>query len=194
MHRTQEIAVDGHLGIRARKALGRVYTAHPTNFECFYLGILLPTVICLTYFEYLSTVNEEVCPTFRESYLKRGLLEDDSNWDATMFEAAANKSSKKLRILFAIIVVNCGVADTLNLWNTHNDSISEDICLQAQMMLCAANVEFTPVIFNKVLILIVSKVLEMIGKRIQDIDLPTADKNSTKITAEMIKEASYRIE
>ncbi|GBM43163.1 hypothetical protein AVEN_128488-1 [Araneus ventricosus] len=36
-------------GIKSNDALGRVYTMHPTNSECFHLRLLLHEVACKTY-------------------------------------------------------------------------------------------------------------------------------------------------
>lgn len=52
----------------------------------------------------------------------------------------------------------------MNLLNTHIQSLSEDISLQAQMIMSAANVKFTLDILNQAFTLFEDKVLEMIEK------------------------------
>ena len=59
-------------------ALGRVYTVHPGQQECFFLRILLHEVRGPTSFKALKTVNGQVCQTYREACNKLGLLEDDA--------------------------------------------------------------------------------------------------------------------
>lgn len=70
-------AVNGWPDIRQSDALGRVYTIHPKNFECFCLRILLHVVTGPTNFEYLRSLEGVTYHTYREACLERGLLQDD---------------------------------------------------------------------------------------------------------------------
>ncbi|RCN29090.1 hypothetical protein ANCCAN_25155 [Ancylostoma caninum] len=65
--------------VRASDALGRVYTVHPNNDECYFLRLLLHTVRGPTSFTDLKTVDGEVCETYREACQRRGLLENDQH-------------------------------------------------------------------------------------------------------------------
>ncbi|GFT56567.1 ATP-dependent DNA helicase [Trichonephila clavipes] len=47
-----------HPGIRSTDAIGRVYTVHPNNCECFHLRLLLPEVPGPTSFQYLKTIED----------------------------------------------------------------------------------------------------------------------------------------
>ncbi|GBN53634.1 hypothetical protein AVEN_40472-1 [Araneus ventricosus] len=49
--------VEGHDGIRSGDALGRVYTVHSRNTECYYLRQLLHKIKGPTRFKDLRTVN-----------------------------------------------------------------------------------------------------------------------------------------
>ena len=82
--RSQGTPVEGVPGIKASDALGRVYTVHPNNFECFCLRLLLHSVDGPTSFHDLRTVIGHICETFREACNKRDLLEDDNHWNATL--------------------------------------------------------------------------------------------------------------
>ncbi|XP_034044527.1 uncharacterized protein LOC117526576 [Thalassophryne amazonica] len=113
-------------------AIGRVYTVHPNQQECFYLRLLLHTVTGPTSFEDLRTFEGEVCTTYREACAKHGLLEDDAHWDQTLEEAAATRHSRQLRQLFAIMLITCGMAEPLQLWEKHRDSMAEDILYRVQ--------------------------------------------------------------
>ena len=117
--RVQGIAVVGYPDVRETDALGRVYTVHPNNFECFFLRLLLHTVRGPTSFEALRTVNSRICGTFREACQLRRLLEDDRQWDATMSKAAAAQSSASLRNLFALILTTCGPSNPKQLWESY---------------------------------------------------------------------------
>ena len=56
-----------------------------------------------------------------------GLLEDEAHWHETMEEAATNTSPTKLRNLFAIMLVVCGIGAPMELWDKHKEDLSEDI-------------------------------------------------------------------
>ncbi|GBN16938.1 hypothetical protein AVEN_253636-1 [Araneus ventricosus] len=68
----------------ASEALGRVYTVHPNNSECFFPRMLLHTIKGPTSYTMLETVDGPVCYIFREACQKLGLLEDDERWTKTM--------------------------------------------------------------------------------------------------------------
>jgi hypothetical protein len=125
--RSQGTRVVGHEGIRASDALGRVYTVHPNNFECFCLRLLLHEVRGPTSFEALKTVDARVCATYREACQERGLLESDAHWDETLTEAAVSQSPARLRDLFAILLTTCGVSNPRQLWEDHKGDLTEDI-------------------------------------------------------------------
>ena len=52
-------------GIRSSDALGRIYTIHPSNSECFHLRLLLHEVQGPMSFTDLRTINRQVCETFK---------------------------------------------------------------------------------------------------------------------------------
>lgn len=127
--RVQGAAVPGYANLRATDALGHVYTVHPNNFECFFLRLLLHTVRRPTSFEALRAIKGRICTTFRESCQIRGLLEDDIHWDTTMAKAAATQSPARLGNLFAILLITCGPSNPRQLWESHKQSLAEDILI-----------------------------------------------------------------
>jgi hypothetical protein len=60
--------------------LGRMYYAHPSSGERFFLHLLLTAVKGATSFEHLHTVDDVVYGSFKEACFARGLLEDDREW------------------------------------------------------------------------------------------------------------------
>ena len=88
--------VEGQLDIRFDNTLGRVYTVHPKQDECFFLRMLLHEVKGPTSFDDLKSVDGEVCTTYREACYRRGLLEDDSQWDSALDEARVSCSAQSL--------------------------------------------------------------------------------------------------
>ncbi|CAF5189161.1 unnamed protein product, partial [Rotaria magnacalcarata] len=190
----QGTAVLGHPDIREGDALGRVYTVHPNNFECFFLRLLLHVVRGPTSFEALRTVNGQICATFREACQLQGLLEDDQQWDATMSEAAAAQSPARLRNLFALILAVCGPSNPKQLWESYKESLTEDILRNARRQNPGMNLDYTPDMFNQALIIIENKVLEMGGKELEKLELPTPQRNSgDRLNSAMLRETSYDV-
>ena len=192
--RIQGTAVPGYPNVRESDALGRVYTVHPNNFECFFLRLLLYTVRGPTSFEALRTVNGRICATFREACLLYGLLEDDQQWNATMSEAAAAQSSARLRNLFALILAICGPSDPKQLWESYKESLTEDILRNARRQNPGMNLDYTPDIFNEVLIILEDKVLEMGGKVFEKLERPIPQRNlGDRLNSAMLRETSYDV-
>ena len=69
---------------RRQFAVGRMTWFSPKSGEVFYLRLLLVYVRGATSFEDLRTVNGEICATFRDACVKRGLLIDDNHVKNTM--------------------------------------------------------------------------------------------------------------
>ena len=121
--RKRGLPVPNVQNIFASNTLGRVYTVHPSNSECFYLRILLHHVRGPTSFTNLRTVSGEVCRTFRQACQKLGLLEMDTQWHEAMLEASASRMPRQLRPLFAIILTTCAPSDPQALWLTFRDEL-----------------------------------------------------------------------
>ncbi|CAG4984962.1 unnamed protein product [Colias eurytheme] len=119
-------AVEGFPGIFKDTALGRVYTVHPNNGECYFLRLLLHTVRGPTSFAFLRTYDGVEYPTYRAACVARHLLDDDQNWDDTLAEASVSDSPSRMRHLFAVILVFCGVANPVTLWEKYRHHLSED--------------------------------------------------------------------
>lgn len=69
-------------------ALGRLYTVHPDNTECFYLRLLLINVRGPTSFKDLRTVNGQLCATYRQACQELNLLENDAHLDTALADAS----------------------------------------------------------------------------------------------------------
>jgi len=182
-------------GIRAANTLGRVYTVHPMNFECFCLRLLLHVVKGPTSFQDLRTVDGHVCATFKEACSMRELLEDDQHWDKTLEEAAASHSPIMLRQLFAIMLVYCNLANPAHLWAKHKDDLSEDVLLQTRRNAHEQSLKFTDDIYNQGLIMLEDKVLEVGGRALHTYGMVAADRSRQHhISRHMLRETSYDLE
>lgn len=105
--RKQGTPVEGHPNVFASDALGRIYTVHPNNDECYYLRLLLVNVRRPTSFKQLRTVNGQLCATYREACQLLHLLENYSHWDDTLMDSVISSSPQQIRTLFAIIISTC---------------------------------------------------------------------------------------
>ena len=67
--------------------IGRMYYAHPSSGERFYLRLLLTVVTGAISYEDLRTYQGTLYPTFREACIAYGLTEDDNEWHQCLEEA-----------------------------------------------------------------------------------------------------------
>ena len=79
--RKQGKSVDGQPTIFKDTTIGRLYTVHPNQHECFFVRLLLVNVPGPTSFEYLRTVNGTIHDTYRSACQALNLLENDQHWD-----------------------------------------------------------------------------------------------------------------
>ncbi|XP_044592065.1 uncharacterized protein LOC123270186 [Cotesia glomerata] len=128
--RKQGVRVEGHPNVFASDALGRIYTVHPNNDECYYLRLLLVNVRGPTSFQQLKTVNGHLCATYREACQVLQLLKNDSHWDNTLKDSVISSSPHQIRTLFTIIVSTCFPSNPNDLWLKYKDDMSKDILHQ----------------------------------------------------------------
>ena len=186
--------VAGQPGIKFDSTIGRVYTVHPSQRECFYLRMLLHEVRGPTSFESLRTVEGRVYDTYRETCLKLGLLEDDNQWDLTIAEASVSQTPKTLRELFAIIIVNCAVSNPAALWTKYRNEMSEDFKYQAQLRFPERVIEFDDNIYNEALISIEDQIVSMGGEELSKFGLPRANRTGLhRLTTEVMRETLYDV-
>ncbi|XP_069968901.1 uncharacterized protein [Bactrocera oleae] len=114
-------------GIFKAKTLGRLYTVHPKQRECFYLRLLLVNVPGPISFQFLRTVNGQVFSTYQDACHALQLLEDDNHWDLTLSDAALASTPSNIRQLFAIILTTCFPTHSSTLWEKYKNSMTEDI-------------------------------------------------------------------
>ena len=98
--------------------IGRMYYAHPSSGERFYLCLLLTTVAGTTPFEDLRTFQGILYSTFREACIAYGLLEDDNEWHQCFEEAKHMAVSCQIHYLFITILKDCNPTNLRELWDT----------------------------------------------------------------------------
>ncbi|UYV68762.1 hypothetical protein LAZ67_6000728 [Cordylochernes scorpioides] len=99
--------------------IGRMCSVNPKDSERYHLRLLLLHVAGAQSFEDLRTVDDIVCSTFKEAAQRRGLLADDSEWDACLAEAALFQMPCQLRQLFATILIYNNPTDPVSLWTKY---------------------------------------------------------------------------
>ncbi|XP_078523156.1 uncharacterized protein LOC144792149 [Lissotriton helveticus] len=166
------IDVLGHPGVKKDSALGRMYTIHPKQYECFHLRILLQHVRGPTSFESLLTVHGQLMPTYQSACKSLGLIEDDQHWKHTLSDAALSDCPNQLRQLFVTILIFCNPSDPMSLWEEYKEHLCEDILHRKQQETHDDSIPFTNDIFNQGLIAIEDSLYELNEKSLKDFKLP----------------------
>lgn len=162
--RKQGTAVEGCNNLYSTDALGRLYTVHPNNQDCFFLRLLLINVRGPTSFEQLRTVNGQVCATYREACQLLQLLECDTHWDTTIQDATISRHPTHIRTLFTIILTTCFPSNSKQLWDKYKNDMSEDILHRVRTTNNDMQIEFSPEMYNEALILIEDICLTIVNK------------------------------
>ncbi|UYV75805.1 hypothetical protein LAZ67_13001409 [Cordylochernes scorpioides] len=162
--RKQGTPVEGYPGVRKSDVLGRVYTVHPTNAECYYLRLLLFHIRGPCSFQSLRTVEGVIHTTFQMACKALGLLEDDSHWNETLKEASICRNAASVRALFSTMLIFCHMSDTLTLWHAHKECMSEDILHRMRRDMSIPELDYNADVFNAALLEIEKHVLSISAK------------------------------
>ena len=108
-------------------AIGRMYFASPSSGERFYLRTLLTVAKGSISFEDLCTVDGVLHPTFRDTCIAHGLLEDDGEWVTCLQDASQMQTGTSLRQLFASLLLFCSPTHPNKLWTQFRDFICDDL-------------------------------------------------------------------
>ncbi|XP_036340118.1 uncharacterized protein LOC118749422 [Rhagoletis pomonella] len=175
--RKQGTAVHGHPDIFQTDAIGRIYTVHPNNVECFYLRLLLVNVNGPKSFQELRTVNGHLCETYREACQLLHLLEDDAHWDSTLHDASISAHPQQIRMLFAVILSTCMPSDPLELWNKYKHNIAEDILIRMRHHARNPDLLITLEMYNEALIIIEDMCLRIANKTLVQLGMTAPNRD-----------------
>ncbi|GBP53884.1 hypothetical protein EVAR_96562_1 [Eumeta japonica] len=82
--------------------VGRVYSVHPKNAECFIYVYSHYTLFGAQRFENEKAVNSHICETYPNARQRLGLLENDNHWESAVNEAALTATANQIREPLAI--------------------------------------------------------------------------------------------
>lgn len=192
--RKQGTPVVGHPGLFWADTMGRVYTVHPNNAECYFLRLLLVNVVGPRSFQHLRTVNDHLCATYREACQQLGLLENDAHWDFTLQDASVSSSPYQIRMLFAIIISTCFPSNPLELWNKYKDFMTEDFLMRLRHQTRNPDLLITLQMYDEALIAIEDLCLAIANKALGQLGLPSPDRPMHALfDVEMRRETGYDV-
>lgn len=168
--------VQGYPGVFESDVIGRLYTIHPSQAECFYLRLLLVHVRGPTSFLNLKTVNGQVCFTYRQACEELQLLENDNHWNASLMDASATGSPHQIRTLFSIIIATCFPSNPLQLWQSYREYMTEDILNRMRRIEGNQELAITLEMFNEALVIIEDMCLVIANKALPQLGLPAPNR------------------
>ncbi|XP_039292573.1 uncharacterized protein LOC120353338 [Nilaparvata lugens] len=186
--------VNGHPGIFKENTIGRLYTVHPNQDECFYLRMLLVNVPGPTSFQQLKIVDGVTHATFRATCQALNLLENDQQWNICINDACNTAHPNQIRALFAIILTACFPSSPTELWERYRSHMAEDILHRVRLENANMTLEFTEAIYNEALINIEDKCLAIANKVLSQLGMPAPTRTATAaFDVDLHHEQSYNI-
>ncbi|XP_052822716.1 histone acetyltransferase type B catalytic subunit [Octopus bimaculoides] len=138
------------------------------------------------YYAYLEKIRPRIRYTGTCHF--RGLLEDDSHWNATLDEAVVSGYAFQLLNLLAIMFLVCNISSPCQLWKKHQESFCADIVHRLQKENQSLEIQLTENIKNDALLILEYKVLQLGRKPFQEYGLPDPIRDQ-----EILRETSYNI-
>ena len=169
---------------QAAPTIGRVVTVSPRQGDIFYLRMLLHHIPGATSFAALRTVDGEVCATYQEACRRRGLLQEDGEWDATLEEAAMTHMPTQLRQLLVVILLFCEPANPAALFEQHHIALAEDFARRHQNIDAAVT--------RSLALLDIERRLQRAGKELADVQLPAVPEEHRLLAAQLEEAAELR--
>lgn len=157
---------------KRRKVIGRIYYAHPSSGEKYYLRMLLNVKRGATSFEDIRTVENVTYPTFQQACNALGLLGDDKEWDEALKDADLWASAAQLRDLFVTMLLYCEVGNPQKLWEDNWKILSEDILYQQRQMLSMPELTLPESHIKNLALFEIEKLLNKNCSSLKEYDMP----------------------
>ncbi|CAN1332162.1 ATP-dependent DNA helicase pif1 [Linum perenne] len=148
---------------KSRISIGRLYYAHPSSNERYYLRVLLHIVKGCRSFEEIKTVNGITYESFKETCYALGFLADDNEWHDCLQEVSTWASGRKMRRIFATMLAFSQVSNVKDLWERNWELLSEDILYNQRRMLNRPNLTLCVDEIKDICLLEIQKFLQGIG-------------------------------
>ncbi|XP_054745451.1 uncharacterized protein LOC129249801 [Anastrepha obliqua] len=132
-------------------------------------------------FQYLRTVNDQLCATYRQACQKLNLLENGAHWGTALADASNTARAKQIRTLFAIIWTTCFRTNPKNLWEKYKDYMTEDILHRLRAANRNPDIQFTPNVYNEALILIEDICLTISNKALVQLGMPASNRPANNL-------------
>lgn len=176
------------------RCLRQVIYCSPSERQVF-LRLLLINVRGPTSFEYLRTVDGQICETYREACQKLQLLENDEHWEMAIAESSVVNHPRQIRTLFAIILVTCSPSNPKLLWNKFKESMAEDILHRYRVNNNDATLEYSDIMFNECLILLEDKCLQINNKTLIEVGLTSPIRSGNdQYDRDLLRESTYNLQ
>ena len=101
--------------------IGRIQTVHLLSGDVYFLRMLLTHDHCKgkTSFEDLKTIQGQTREQFKDVCSEHGLLQDDSEYEVAIREAATTQIYLQIRDLFVIMLLFCSPTNPQAFFNRH---------------------------------------------------------------------------
>ncbi|CAN1787491.1 ATP-dependent DNA helicase pif1 [Linum perenne] len=153
---------------KSRISIGRLYYAHPSSNERYYLRVLLHIVKGCRSFEEIKTVNGVTYESFKETCYALSFLADDNEWHDCLQEVSTWTSGRKMRRIFATMLAFSQVSNVKDLWERNWESLSEDILYNQRRMLNRPNLTLCVDEIKDICLLEIQKFLQDIGTSLEN--------------------------
>ncbi len=159
--------------------IGRMYYAHPSSGERFYLRLLLTVAKGATSFEDLHSFEGIQYASFREVCIARGLLEDDNEWHQCLQDARHMQTGCQLCHLFVTILKDYAPANPRALWDTFWPHICDDLKYRLrEHVFQNRDMEPSEAQIQDYGLYLIDQLLEQSGKRLSNwASMPQVDNN-----------------
>lgn len=146
-----------------------------------------------TEFNKLKSINGQVQNSFKNAFIAHGFLDDDNQRNAILQSVFISESVSKLRYLFAIMLTPCAVSDPKRLWDSHKESLSDDLLLRERNKYSGDDIQVPYVIFNMAPIDIEYITSHNNGKTLTNFGLDPPDRTyKHHVNEAWMREISYR--
>jgi hypothetical protein len=184
--------VEEQTGIFKETTIGRLYTVHPIQNECFFLRMLLVNVPGPTSFQELKIINGVAHPTFRSACQALNLLENDQHWDECINDACSTSHPTQIRALFAIILTACSPSSPTQLWDKYKSHMAEDIFRRIHKKESNMQMDFPAEIYNEALIMIEDLCLKISNTVLNQLGMPSPNRSAAVLLdVELCREQNY---